>query len=244
MKGFTPESFGDLNAADYDQAHDPGTTEQTVAMLHQLCPQGRVLELAIGSGRIALPLAARGPSVSGIEASQKMVDLMRAKPGGQDTPVTLGDMADVEADGPFDLIFLVYNTIYNLLTQEAQIRLFANVAKQLRPGGHFLVEAFVPDFSGFQDNRKTSHKNLTMEGVWIDAITHHPAEQRLDYQRIRYGAGGVKLVPFAMRYIWPAEMDLMARLAGLEAQARWSDWDQSPFDSRSTVNISLYRKPS
>lgn len=153
MEPFAPDTFGKLNAADYDATQDPGTTDQTVDFIYDLMGgTGRALELASGTGRITLPLAARGITLAGIEGAQEMIDLMRAKPGGADIPVVLGDMADVAIDGPFDHVFVVFNTFFNLLSQTAQVRCMANVAKVLRPGGTFLIETFVPDVTEFTNH--------------------------------------------------------------------------------------------
>lgn len=243
MENFNPETFGQLNAADYDDLQDPGTTDATVGFIADLVGQGRVLELAIGTGRIALPLAARGFDLMGIEASPEMVTIMRAKPGGDAIPVVIDDMARVAVDGLFDHVFLVFNTIFNLLTQEAQVACFRNVAQRLRPGGTFLVETFVPRFDGFVDNHRTSAKNITRNGVWLDAIAHDASQQTLDYQRVRITDAGMKLVPFAMRYIYPAEMDLMAQLAGMRLQARYGGWHKEPFTADSRMHVSVYEMP-
>jgi len=232
MDGFEADTFGKLNAFDYDQTQDPGTTAATVDFIASQVGEGRILELAIGSGRIGLPLAELGFDVSGIEASQEMVDLLRAKPGGQNIPVLIDDMANVAVDGPFDHVFLVFNTLFNLQSQDAQVRCFQNVAKQLRPGGTFMVETFVPRFEGFDNNQKVASKNLSMDGVWIEAVHHDPMRQTLDFQRIRFGANSYQMVPFTMRYAQPPELDLMAQLAGLSLSARYGGWHKEAFTAR------------
>jgi SAM-dependent methyltransferase len=242
MEGFTASTFGELNAADYDQLHDPGTTAETVALISELAGEGAILELAIGTGRIALPLAAKGHKVSGIEGSPEMVESMRRKPGGDAIDVAIGDIADVDIDGPFDHAFLVFNTLFNLQTQEDQIRCFHNTAKCLVPGGTFLVETFVPDLSGFRDGQRTTTKRLDMSSVWIEAALHDPVRQLLEMQRIRITEDGMQLVPLPMRYAWPSEIDLMARLAGMTLVHRWGGWDRRPFDASSTMHVSVYRK--
>jgi SAM-dependent methyltransferase len=244
MENYGPATFGTLNADDYDAAHDPGTTDATVALIAEIAPGKRLLELAIGTGRIGLPLAAMGFKLSGIEASPDMVAKLRAKPGGDTIPVTIGDMADVDIEGTFDHAFLVFNTLFNLQSQEDQIRCFANTAKRLAPGGTFLVETFVPDLSGFENHQKVSTKKLDMASVWLEAVTHDPLTQRFDFQRIRVTDQGMKLVPFPMRYAYPPEMDLMARLAGLQLKHRWGGWDKSAFTADSPAHISVYEKPA
>jgi SAM-dependent methyltransferase len=240
---FKPDTFGTLNAEDYDAAHDPGTTDQTVALISEIAGSGRILELAIGTGRVALPLARKGHDIKGIEGSPEMVAKLREKTGGADIPVTIGDMADVYIEGPFDHIFLVFNTLFNLPDQAAQIRCFRNAADRLAPGGSFLIEAFVPDFSDYTAHQRVSTKRLDMTSLWIEAITHDRVTQRTEAQRVRITSEGMKLVPLPMRYAYPPELDLMARLAGLELENRWGDWQKGVFTKDSTMHVSVYRKP-
>ncbi len=244
MLTFEPETFGHLNAEDYDDTQDPGTAEAAATLISEIAGQTRILELAIGTGRVALPLIAKGHDVSGIEASEDMVEKMRSKPGGAEVDVLIGDMADVGLPGPFGHIYLVYNTLFNLTSQDAQIRLFANVADRLAPGGTFLIEAFVPDFTGYNRHQRVDIRKLEMETLWLSAVTHDPVAQRLDHQRLRVGPEGkARLVPLQLRYAYPAEIDLMARLAGLELSHRWGGWDKRTFDTASQVHISVYGKP-
>ena len=243
MFTFTPTTFGDLNAEGYDATQDPGTTEDSVALIAGIAGSGRVLELAIGTGRVALPLAARGIDISGIEGSPAMVDKLREKPGGADIPVVIGDMADVDIDGTFDHIFLIFNTFFNLPDQEAQVRCFANVAKRLAPGGTFLIEAFVPDFSQFSENQRMKVREMTMDRMRFEGVTHDPVRQLLNFQRVTMSPEGTRMVPLALRYAWPAEMDLMARLAGLDLAERWGGWHREPFTAQSALHVSLWRKP-
>jgi SAM-dependent methyltransferase len=237
---FAPDTFGALYADTYDARNDPGTTAESVALISELAGAGRILELAIGTGRMALPLVARGHDLTGVEASQAMVELMRAKPGGAAIPVVIGDMADVPVEGQFDHIFLVFNTIFNLTTQATQVRLFANVARHLAPGGTFLVECFVPDFSAFTENQRMKVRGLEMDSLFFEAVDHDPIAQRLHFQRVRMTGGGFTLSPLVMRYIWPAEMDLMAALAGLTLRHRWGDWRRGTFAAGSRMHVSLY----
>lgn len=242
MDGFIASTFGELNADEYDELHDPGTTEETVRLISGIAGRGRILELAIGTGRIALPLAAMGHDVSGIEGSPDMVAKLREKPGGEALRVEIGDFADVGMEGPFDHVFLVFNTLFNLQSQEDQIRCFANVADRLSEGGTFLVETFVPDLSGFSDGQRVQTKRLDRSSVWIEAALHDPVRQLFEFQRIRITPDGTKLVPLPMRYAWPAEIDLMARLAGLALVERWGGWERQPFDGSSRMHVSVYRK--
>ncbi len=243
MDSFGPATFGELNADDYDDLHDPGTTDETVALISSIVGTGRALELAIGTGRVALPLAKRGCDISGIDGSPDMIAKLRAKPGGDKIPVEIGDFADVDISGTFDHVFLVFNTLFNLQTQDDQVRCFANTAKRLNPGGTFLIEAFVPDFTGFTENQRVKTKRVDAQSVWLEAVQHDPVNQSFDFQRIRITEAGTKLVPLPLRYAYPAEIDLMARLAGLRLKHRWGNWDRSAFTADSTFHISVYEKP-
>lgn len=240
MDPFAPETFGELNARDYDEHNDPGTTAAEVALIRELAGDGRVLELASGTGRIAIPLAQAGVDISGLEASPLMVDRMREKPGGEEIPVMIGDMSKFAVDGTFDLIFLVFNTIFNLQSQEEQIQCFVNVSKHLTSGGIFLVAAFVPDFNSFQNNQRVGLRQMARDSVWLDTCQHDPVQQLLEFQRVRVTEEGLRLVPLRLRYIWPAEMDLMARMAGLTPKEKWGGWDKSPFDANSEMHVSIY----
>ncbi|MEM8789942.1 MAG: class I SAM-dependent methyltransferase [Pseudomonadota bacterium] len=241
MEPFGPATFGTLNAQDYDALHDPGTTEATVAAIAALAGAGRILELAIGTGRVALPLAALGHAVAGIEGSAEMVAKLREKPGGAAIDVRIGDFADVDIDGVFDHVFLVYNTLFNLQTQADQVRCFANVAARLAPGGSFLIETFVPDLSGFHDGQRVRALRVAQDSTWLEAAHHDPVAQIFDFQRLRFTAAGLRMVPLRMRYAWPAEIDLMAQMAGLQLAHRWGGWDKRPFDAHSRMHVSVYR---
>jgi len=242
MENFDAASFGDLNAEDYDATQNPGTTDACVALIAEVAPGKKLLELAIGTGRIGLPLSQQGFDVTGIEGSPLMVEKLREKSGGADIPVTIGDMADVDVDGTFDHVFLVFNTLFNLQSQEAQINCFANTAKRLRTGGTFLIETFVPDLSDFTDHQNVKTRRLDMDSVWLEAVTHDPVTQRFEFQRVRITQDGMKLVPLPMRYAYPPELDLMARLAGMQLKHRWGNWDKSDFTADSKMHISVYEK--
>ena len=239
---FGPSTFGELNAADYDERHDPGTTEDCVECIAEIAGTGKILELAIGTGRIALPLAERGLTIEGIEGSPDMVARLREKPGGDAIPVAIGDFAEVDVEGAFDFVFLVFNTLFNLTSQSDQVRCFRNVAQRLNDGGAFLVEAFVPDVEQFSDGQRMRAMHVGFDSVWFEAARHDPVEQVIEHQRICMTADGVRMVPLPMRYAWPAEIDLMANLAGLTLEHRWGDWDRAPFTAKSEKHISIYRK--
>ena len=244
MEPFSPETFGQLNADDYDEWQDPGTTEQSVALICELAGGGRVLELAIGTGRLALPLAEAGLDISGIDASPEMIAKLRQKPGGPALEVMLGDFAEVGVEGRFDHVFLAFNTLFNLQTQDEQLRCFRNVAARLAPDGSFLIDAFVPDFAAFTENQSVKTRHVGRDMAMIEAVQHDRAAQILEFQRMWFASGGTRLVPLRMRYAWPSEIDLMARLAGLELSDRWGGWQKQPFDMASRMHVSVYRKPA
>ncbi len=215
-------------------------TADSVTALAELANGGKVLELAIGTGRVALPLAATGLEVHGIEASELMVAQMRAKPGGEKIPVTIGDMADTRLKETFDLVYLVFNTIVNLTTQEAQVRCFRNAARHLNPGGLFVVEVIVPDLSDFKDGQRMKGSWARIDSARFEIAIHDAVAQTIAFQRILIDDEGTRINPFFMRYIWPSEMDLMAQLAGLQRRQRWAWWDRSPFTAESKSHVSVY----
>ena len=240
--------FDEQTAAEYDDAADPMFDAEvvgaTVDLLAELAGEGPALELGIGTGRIALPLAARGVTVHGIDLSRPMVAQLRAKPGGEELPVVIGDFstATAEGEGRFTLVYLVYNTIMNLTTQATQVDAFRNAARHLAPGGRFLIEVGVPDlrrlppgeryvvFDGGDGHWGVDEYDVVEQGL----VSHHLTRRRDG--RFAYSSG-----PF--RYVWPAELDLMARLAGLDARDRWAGWARESFTSESRSHVSFWQKP-
>ncbi|NLU74052.1 class I SAM-dependent methyltransferase [Streptomyces sp. HNM0575] len=242
MTGLNDPAFFDRYANEYDENDYEPTP--TVDFLAGLVPEGgRVLELAIGTGRVALPLAARGVSVEGIDGSPAMVEQLRAKPGGRDIPVTIGDMADVSVDGPFRLAYLVFNTLFNLPDQARQVDCFRNVAQVLEPGGRFVIECFIQDLTEFDRHQRVATRALSEDAVNMEFLRHDPVEQAVTYQRVTFDEQGTTLRPLRLRYCWPSELDLMARLAGMRLSERWTDWDRSTFDASSRKHVSVYEKP-
>ncbi len=215
--------------------------ERAVERLAVLAGGGRALELGIGTGIVALPLAARGVVVEGVDSSEAMVARLRAKPGGDRVRVWMGNFADVGVEGKFSLIFIVYNTFFALQTQEEQVRCFRNVAEHLDEGGVFVVETFVPDAAllGGGDVRATF---VTAGRVGLKVSRHDPVGQKLRSQHVVFTDGGVRLFPVEVRYVWPAELDLMARLAGLRLRERWAGWGREEFNSESAKHISVYER--
>jgi SAM-dependent methyltransferase len=237
-----PGLFGRQWAARYDRPGNPDPTD-AVEFLAGLAAGGPALELAIGSGRVGLPLAQRGVPVEGIEASPEMVALLRAKPGGDAIPVVLGDMADVAVEGPYPLVFLVFNTLFNLTGAGRQEDCFANVARVLAPGGRFVIEAYVPQQADIDNAGTPQVWEVTERSATIRVHQHDRAAQTFVRQSITFTEGTVHLEPFAMHYRWPDQIDALATAAGLTLEARYADWRRTPFTSESTDHISVYRKP-
>jgi SAM-dependent methyltransferase len=237
--------FGDDVAARYDDSSspmfDPEVLGPTVDVLAGLAGDGAALEFAVGTGRVALPLAARGVPVSGIELSTAMAERLRAKDDAQRVKVTIGDMATTRVDGCFRLVYLVFNTIGNLTTQDQQVACFANAAAHLEPGGYFVIEVGVPDLRRLppgEDARVFSHApgyvgyDRYIDLVAQQAMSHHFAA----------GESGVREFRTPFRYVWPSELDLMAKLAGMSLSHRWAGWNRSPFTGESTSHVSVWQK--
>jgi len=241
MDVYTASTYGDRIAGVYDGFH-PGLADadRTVEFLAGLAGAGPALELAIGTGRIALPLSARGVQVHGIDASEAMVSQLRAKPGGDAIPVTVGDFADVGVDGAYPLVFVVFNTLFALLSGKEQARCFRNVAGHLTPGGCFVIEAFVPDLSRFDRGQRVHATAVATDEVRLDVSLHDAENQRVDSTHVVITKAGIELYPVRIRYAWPAELDLMAQLAGLRLRERWAGWGREPFGEDSTGHVSVY----
>ena len=214
-----------------------------VDFLAGLAAGGPALELAVGSGRVALPPAARGIPAEGIEASPEMVALLRANSGGG-MPVVLGDMADVAVPGPYPLVYLVFNTLFDLTRDGAQERCFGDVARVLVPGGAFVIEAFVPDPAGMdRQEQQVQVRSVTGAEVTIRLHQYDRAAQTFVRQTVTFTDGGVRLQPFGMHYRWPEQLDELAAAAGLRLEARYAGWDRSPFGPASPSHVSGYRAP-
>jgi len=246
MSAMTKDFFGEGVAERYDATEAdmfaPEIVEPTVEFLAQLANNGRALELGIGTGRIALPLANRGVEVHGIEFSSAMATQLATKPGGNGVHVVIGDFATTKAPGEFDVAYLVFNTISNLTTQDAQVACFRNVADHLKPNGCFVIEVEVPDLQRLPRGETIRPFTVTSNKLGFDEydianqglISHH--------YTINDGAALVRSIPF--RYTWPSELDLMARLAGMALRERWSDWTRTPFTSESSKHVSVWEKPA
>ena len=241
MESFGPETYGERVADVYDEWYKPVDTAAEIALLAELAQGGRTLELGIGTGRIAIPLASSGIEVHGIDASPAMVRQLRAKPGGDAIPVTIGDMAEVPVEGEFALVFVVFNTFFQLYSQPDQVRCFANVAQHLQPGGRFLIHAFVADTSRIEAGQHISVKEASLDRVRLDATVYDAKEQRIDTTQMRITENGIRLVHTKLRFALPPELDLMARRAGLTLEERWATFDKQPFTGESASQVSVYR---
>lgn len=240
MRGYETSTYGDRMAEFYDDQYPEPTGEPE--LLAELAGEGPVLELGIGTGRVALPLVERGIEVHGVDASEAMVAKLREKPGGDAIQVTIGDMADVVSEGEFSLIYVVFNTFYAILTQEHQLRCFQNVAARLKPGGRFLITAFVPDMKRFERRQRLETMSVAAHSATIHVARYDPVTQTIDSANLHFGAEGVGIMPIAMRFAYPPELDLMARIAGLSLEDRWGDWNKEQFGPDSDRHISVWKK--
>ena len=243
--GFGPSTYGDRIAGVFDASFVPKDEHSAAGFLASLARGGRALELGIGTGRVALPLRRLGVDVDGIEASEAMAAKLRAKRGGGRIVVTIGDLVDVPAARPrYDLVYAVFNTFFAPLTQDEQVRCFANVAGRLAARGAFVIEAFVPDPTLYDGGQRTEAFAVELDRVQIDVVRHDAEKQHLIGQHVVLTPRGGRLYPFAMRYVWPSEMDLMARLAGLRLRERYGGWHHEPFTSASVFHVSVYERPA
>jgi SAM-dependent methyltransferase len=247
LAALPPDDLWDTHAAaSYDTGTGmdaPEAVSPVVDRLAEWADGGAALEFAVGTGRIAIPLLDRGVPVTGIEYSRPMIDRLREKVSAERLPVTLGDMATTHVDGEFSLVYLVYNTIGNLLTQDAQVDCFLNAAAHLRPGGRFVVELWVPDLRRMPPGVPAAVEHLEDGYILVD--TMDTLRQRLISYHFRFGDGrGARLGRTPHRYIWPSELDLMGRLAGFDLESRWADWHRNQFTQDSTSHVSAYRLAS
>jgi SAM-dependent methyltransferase len=237
--------FGERVAARYDEdtsaMSEPAVVDAAVEFLASLAGRGRALELGIGTGRLALPLARRGVPVHGIDLSRAMVDRLRAKPGGDAVGVTIGDFATTKADGTFSVVYLVFNTIMNLTTQDAQVACFRNAAAHLEPDGCFVIEVGIPDLRRLPPRQNVVPFHVSPTGWAYDVYDVATQAMSSNYVEVAGGRGEYRSIPF--RYVWPAELDLMAQLAGLALRERWSGWTREPFTSDSEQHVSVWQKP-
>jgi SAM-dependent methyltransferase len=236
--------FGEREAAVYDDhaadMFDPAVVTPVVDLLADLAGEGSALEFGIGTGRIALPLAHRGVRVRGIDASDAMVARLRAKPGGKELDVTIGDFSATRVDGRFSLVYLVFNTIFNLIAQDEQVACFQNAAAHLDAGGSFVVELEVPGLQRLPPGQNISVIGVDASRMSFDA--YDVVTQRLTSFHFVVSDDRISSYPVEGRYAWPTELDLMARLAGLSLRERWGGWNREPFTSLSRSHVSVYGK--
>ncbi len=238
-----PSAYGDRWAELYDEwVGEHPDTEATVDFLVELAEGGMapVLELGIGTGRIALPLAQRGVTVHGIDASEAMVAKLRAKPGGPGIPVSIGNFGELSLDQSFSVIFVVFNTFFALRSQDDQVGCFMSVARHLTNTGVFVIDAFVPDPARFERGQNVKAAQVELDRAALVVSRHDPVRQRVISQIALLGNEGLRLHPVEVRYAWPSELDLMAKLAGLELRERWGGWRKEPFTSDSQRHVSVY----
>ena len=252
MEKYGPETYGDLFACVYDEWYgDDGNVALTIMgnpdvvaeKILSLAEGGPVLELGVGSGRLALPIAKRGLDVTGVDASEAMLDLLRAKPDSETVTLIKGDMIDPPELEPetFSLILVGFNTFFNLTSQKDQESCIAVVKRLLKPGGRFVIEAFVPDpktHDGF------SIRSIEVDRVLADAVLIDEEKQTITGQRIEMTSSGNRLFPYLLRYAYPSQLDEMATKVGLSLEHRWRDWIDSPFTEESGVHISVWKKSS
>ena len=239
---FDPTFYGERIADVYDDLYRE-VDEEAVGRLAEFAGEGRALELGIGTGRIALPLQHRGVNVVGIDASAAMLAKLQAKPRGEEIQVIHGDFSAFELDDRFSLIYVVFNTFYGLLTQEAQVRCFRCVADHLTGDGVFVIEGFVPDLCRYRDQQEVRGFTTGDTTIKLDVSELDPVDQRISSRHVRLSQEGIEIYPAELRYAWPSELDLMAQLADLVLDHRWGSWDRAPFTARSYRHISVYGRP-
>jgi SAM-dependent methyltransferase len=227
--------------ATYSAMFESPVLDPIVDLLASLAGGGRALELAVGTGRVALPLSARGIAVHGIELSPHMVDQLRAKPGADAVPVTIGDMTTTRVPGPFTLVYLVANTIMNVTTQDEQLAVFANAAEHLQPGGCFVVEVIVPQLRRVPPTEVGRVFTLERDHIGIETFDDTVAQIAWSHHWMKVGERLVRhSAPY--RYVWPSELDLMGRIAGFRLRERWAGWDRAPFTSDSVSQVAVFEK--
>jgi SAM-dependent methyltransferase len=248
MRRYSDATYGDRIADRYDEwyAHVPlgGELDATVSFLGQIAAGGPALELGIGTGRVALPLKASAIDLHGIDASRAMVARLHDKPGGAELSVSIGSFADFDLGRRFRLIYVVFNTLFALPTQEEQISCFASVARHLTDDGAFVVEAFVPDPTRFSKGQRVGVVHVGDDEVRLEVSIVEPTTQSVDSQYVVLSGGDVQMFPVRIRFAWPSELDLMARLAGLRLRERWADWDRTPFVGDGAKHISVWERSS
>ncbi|MDP2324902.1 MAG: class I SAM-dependent methyltransferase [Gammaproteobacteria bacterium] len=236
-------NYGDKYAAVYDDLFaNRDDVSLVTAVLHELAGNGDIIEFGVGTGRLAIPLSQRGHRVYGVDNSQVMLDALKAKPGSQSVTPVLGDFGTVAVGKPVALVFSAFSTIYLLGTPEAQLQNFRNAAAHLAVGGRFIVEAFVHDRTRFINNQQVVATEIGESHATVQISLLEPAKQIIRTQQMTFTPAGISFLPNRLRFIYPAEMDLMAQLAGMALEYRWRDWERRPFEASSTNQIAVYTK--
>lgn len=234
--------YGDKIADIYDKLYPSVSTAQ-IDFLGELAGEGQILELGIGTGRIAIPLLERGFSLHGIEISPRMIEKLRAKPGGEKIVVTQGSFVEIPAPHTYSLIFAAFNTFFGLPTRDDQFNSFKSIEKALVPGGKLVIEAIVPDLSSFTNGKALNLVSVSDDEVELSASVLDTNAQTLMAQKITISESGIRMIPTRLRYAWPSELDLMGELAGLPLAERYGWWDKREFRKGSSSHISVYAKP-
>lgn len=243
MQGYSLSTYGDRIAEIFDDwVPLPADSGQTIDFLVALAGEGPMLELGVGTGRIAIPLAARGVEVTGIEVSQAMINRLLSKPGGDAVRIAMGDFADVAVAGRFKLVYAVFSTLFLLQSQDEQLRCFRNVTDHLTDDGLFVTETLVPTMAQLSQRETTETISVDIDHVWIYVSRNDRVRQLIERQQVHITEAGIRLYPVQHRYAWPSEMDLMARLAGLRLRERWGGYQCQPFTDQSTLQVSVYAR--
>lgn len=235
--------YGEKYAEVYDSLYPPPSTAM-IDFLFEEAGNGPVLELGIGTGRVALELKKRGVNVHGIEISPKMIEVLKRKKGGKSIPVHLSSFSQIPASTKYSMIFAVFNTFFGLLHVEDQVTCFESISKSLLPGGKLVIEAIVPDLSSFSRNQALSVISVDSNEVVLSASLVNVPEQTLHSQKIYISEKGIKMFPTAYRFTWPSELDLMGKNANIPLSQRFSNWNRDPYSRHSNVHVSIYMKGS
>jgi SAM-dependent methyltransferase len=239
MEQYDDTTYGDRISETYDAFYS-GFDSASIELLVELAGNGAALELGIGTGRIALPLYERGVSVQGIDASDAMLSKLRAKEHGAEIEVLTGSFAEFKIDRRFQIIYVVFNTFFGLLTQEEQVRCFKSVSEHLDPEGLFLMELFVPDLTRFVDHQTVRTVSQSEHEIQLDVSQVDPVSQQVISHHVLLSNKGTRLYPVKLRYAWPSELDLMAEIASLSLRHRWGSWSKEAFTKESKKHISVY----
>lgn len=236
-----PSDYGRVWADDYDRLYEQRDDPETVATcIAKLAPGGSVLEMGVGTGRLAVGLLAAGLAVTGVDASPEMLSRLRARPGTEQVTIVHGDFTTVDAGGPHDVVLIAFSTLFLVPSQAGQLACLANARRHLRPGGSVVIEAFVPDHSRWVRGQNLSIGDLNAAGASLKLSVHDPVQQVITTQEVLFGVEGTTLRPNLLRYAWPAELDAMALASRLRPKHRWADWTGAPFTAASTSHVSVF----